>query len=109
MSQDQRRHSRAEQNVAVIYYFDDESQARRIEEATLTVDLSGGGISMEVSQALEKGVSLHLKLLLKKQAVQCRGRVAYVGEAEGGRWRVGVELELTSEQQTLLENYVAGS
>ena len=106
MSKDQRKHDRAESKVAVIYYFDDESQARRIEEATLTLDLSGGGLSMVVKQALEKGRAVHLKLLLRNQAVQCRGRVAYVSDQEGDSWRVGVSLELSDDQQEMLEDYL---
>ncbi len=109
MSSDQRQHDRAETKVAVIYYFDDESQARRIEEATLTMDLSGGGLSMVVRQALEQGRAIHLKLLLRNQAVQCRGKVAHVSEAGSGSWRVGVALDLSPEQQKQLQSFAEAS
>lgn len=106
MSKDQRKHDRAEAKVAVIYYFDDESQARRIEEATLTLDLSGSGLAMVVTQQLEIGRPIHLKLLLRNQAVQCRGRIAHVGEQEERAFRVGVALELTDDQQEMLETFL---
>ena len=103
--QDKRQFERVSRNIALIYYFDDESSARRIEEATLTLEMSGGGLSMVVQNEIPAESHLKLKLLLAGQQMQCKGRVVRSESTDKG-YVVGVELMLDDAARSALAQFL---
>ena len=106
MSTEKRQQERRTLKVALIYYFDDESSARRIEEATLTLELSGSGLSMVVQNDVPLNAELTIKLLLRGQQVQCTGRVANSEPQDDGGFRVGVALDLDDRARGAIDGFL---
>ena len=55
-----------------------------------TLDISEGGIVLEMTHALSEGDQIGLKMVTGDQILQAAGRVVYSRRLRAGRWRVGL-------------------
>jgi c-di-GMP-binding flagellar brake protein YcgR len=55
-----------------------------------TLDLSEGGIVLEMTHALETGSRLEMEMVTGDHVLRARGRVVYNQQLSSGYWRVGV-------------------
>ena len=56
-----------------------------------TLDLSEGGILMEVTRNLEEGSPLEIKMVSGDHTVRARGTIVHRQRLSSGRWRVGLD------------------
>jgi c-di-GMP-binding flagellar brake protein YcgR len=81
-----------------------------------TRDLSEGGCGLELKQLLTEGVEVTLGLFLVVDDVEdermpplwVKGRVAWVGELDDGRFMAGVRFEVITDQQKAWVGQVLG-
>lgn len=108
MTEERRQYPRRIKRIALVYYSDEDTAERRVKDASITINVSGGGIYMSINHKLEKGDRLQLKLMLNKNAVHCSGTVRRVesSEEKPGYWDMAVELEIGKEQQDMLLTYI---
>ena len=56
-----------------------------------TLDLSEGGILLEMTRYLEEGSPLEIKMVSGDKTLRARGRIAHSQRLSSGRWRVGLD------------------
>ncbi len=63
-----------------------------------TLDLSEGGLVLEMAHPLGEGVQLEIKMVSADQILEARARVVYSKLVASGSWRVGVAFTEITER-----------
>ena len=103
----ERRHPRIQKlNLVQISRFDEEGF--RADLATgRTLNLSYGGMRLELHHALPLRSIVSLTLALDNDLVDVRGKVVYLEEIDEERCAMGIEfVDLAAESRRLLDRYV---
>lgn len=105
-----RTFSRKDVKVGVIYWLEKKSEKFKIDGASLTLNISGGGILIRMFHPVEMGSTIFLKFMLEKSVIQCVGKVARLEQVPGARaWNVGIQLELKPEDQSTVTQFIEQS
>jgi c-di-GMP-binding flagellar brake protein YcgR len=73
-----------------------------------TLDLSPGGIKLEVSHRYPLSSELELNLQVKEKIIRVRGRVVHLEELKNGKIGVGIQFSRVSkEDKDFIENFLA--
>jgi hypothetical protein len=73
-----------------------------------TLDLSEGGILLEMTRPARPGSALEIKMVSGEHIIRARGQVAYSQLLSPDRWRVGVSfVEITQGDLVTIEREVA--
>ena len=72
-----------------------------------TLDISPGGIRLELYHPLPLRTMVEMSLALDDNLVDVRGKVVYLEEIDGERCAMGIQfVDMTDEARQLLERYV---
>ena len=90
-------------------HFDEDGEPEDMGMAR-TLDLSEGGILLEMARPMGEGSPLEIKMVSGEHIVTARGRVAYSQASAPDRWRVGLRFtEITEGDVVTIAREVAGS
>jgi hypothetical protein len=107
---ERRRWDRVPAEHLVSYtHFDDDGELDDMGMAR-TLDLSEGGILLEMARPMGEGSWLEIKMVSGEHIVKARGRVAYSQNLAPDRWRIGLCFtEITEGDAVTIAHEVAGS
>lgn len=89
----------------IIYVRYDDIGTRTDEAIGLTVDLSGNGLSLEVSHPCEVGEKIELIIGIRDEVIRTAALVKYLLKLPGDKWRIGVEfLHFNKKAQKLIDS-----
>lgn len=107
-SRDRREQRRIEKlNLVQVSRFD--ADGARIDLVTgRTLDISRGGVRLELHHTLPEGSALRLTLALEDGIAEVGGKVAHIEKLDADRCAVGIEFdELDDAARELIDRYVA--
>jgi len=109
MDEERRRWPRVLAEHLVSYsLFNGEGQAIAMGMAR-TLDVSEGGILLEMTRPLAVGSYLEIKMVSAENIVEAEGRVAYSQYTPAGHWRVGVSFtKITGGDLAIIAQEVEG-
>jgi hypothetical protein len=70
-------------------HFDEEGEPDDVGMAR-TLDLSEGGILLEITHSFEEGSALEIKMVSGERIIRAKGQVVHSAYVSPDRWRVGV-------------------
>lgn len=72
-----------------------------------TLDLSEGGMVLEMTHPLEAGSHLEIKMVSGDRILKAEGRVIYSQDLAAGRWRVGIKFtKITDDDLAIIAREV---
>jgi c-di-GMP-binding flagellar brake protein YcgR len=89
--EERRRWTRIPAEHLVSYTHFDEQMTPDDMGVARTLDLSEGGILMEMTRDLEEGSPLEIKMVSGDHTLRARGRIVHSQRLSSGRWRVGLD------------------
>lgn len=107
MKEERRKWPRILAEHLVSYAHLDEQEEPHQMGMARTLDLSEGGIVLEMTHALETGSHLEIRMVSGDHILKARGRVVYNRHLPAGRWRVGVSFtEITDDDLEIIAKEV---
>lgn len=103
---EKRKFQRVSRPIAAICAYTDE--LRRYEDACRTVNLSGGGVAIELDRNIALSTTVSVKLLVENRLLRCEGRVVRCdppAEADD-RNTVAIELTIDEDQRSRLVDFL---
>ena len=90
-------------------HFDEEGEPDDMGMAR-TLDLSGGGILLEMARPMGEESPVEIKMISGEHILRARGRVTYSQILAPDRWRIGLRFtEITEGDAVTIAREVAGS
>ena len=110
-SSDQERHYPRVKNLSLVQVDRHDDRGLQADLATgRTLDLSPGGMRLELHHPLPLRTIVEMSLALGNEIVDVRGKVVYLEELDGDRCAMGVQfLDVAEEARRVLERYVAAA
>ncbi len=93
---DERRNSRVNSLNFVSYYYVDEEQVE-IEEIGRTLDVSLGGIKLEVPSSKLPSSDISLRIALEEFVINVKGEIAHIESKDNGFSDIGIRFTEISE------------
>ncbi len=105
---DSQRHFPRIRNVLLVEISQFDERGFRADMATgRTLDISYGGLRLELNHPLPLRSTVTLTLALGEGLVQVKGKVVYLEQIEGDRCAMGIQFtDLASKSRQLLDAYV---
>lgn len=106
-SADERHHPRVK-NLSLVQVDRHDEEGLQADLATgRTLDISTGGIRLELHHSLPLRTIVEMSLALDNDLVDVRGKVVYLEEIDDERCAMGIQfLDVTEEARRQLEHYV---
>ncbi len=108
LSPDDRHHPRVK-NLNLVQIDQHDEEGLQADLATgRTLDISSGGIRLELHHSVPLRTIVEMSLALDNDLVDVRGKVVYLEEIDEERCAMGIQfINVGAEVQQLLERYVA--
>lgn len=98
-NQDERRkYSRLNSLYLISYMSKDSDEQRHNLAMARTLDISRGGVRVEVYRDVKEGSSMEMEIAIKENIYSVRGKVLHSRETESNTWEVGIEFDSLNDE-----------
>jgi hypothetical protein len=98
-NQDERRkYSRLNSLYLISYVSRDADEQRHNLSMARTLDISKGGVRVEVYRDVPAGSSMEMEIAIKENIYSVRGKVLHSRETESNTWEIGIEFDSLNDE-----------